>query len=42
MEKSRRRVHYEPLQKYGEIRCHIRDPDGYIIEVGQSTDLTEG
>jgi hypothetical protein len=25
-----------------EIRCYIRDPDGYIIEVGQSTDLTDG
>jgi catechol 2,3-dioxygenase-like lactoylglutathione lyase family enzyme len=32
----------EPLVKYGEIRCYIRDPDGYIIEVGQSTDLTYG
>jgi predicted enzyme related to lactoylglutathione lyase len=32
----------EPIQKYGEIRCYIRDPDGYIIEVGQSTDLTSG
>src|ERR1700733_7918778 len=30
----------EPIPKYGEIRCYIRDPDGYIIEVGQSTDLT--
>ena len=29
----------EPIPKYGEIRCYIRDPDGYIIEVGQSTDL---
>src|SRR6202451_3235484 len=28
----------QPLAKYGEIRCYIRDPDGYIIEVGQSTD----
>jgi predicted enzyme related to lactoylglutathione lyase len=27
----------EPIVKYGEIRCYIRDPDGYIIEVGQST-----
>jgi catechol 2,3-dioxygenase-like lactoylglutathione lyase family enzyme len=26
----------EPKDKYGEIRCYIRDPDGYIIEVGQS------
>lgn len=30
----------EPIPKYGEIRCYIRDPDGYIIEVGQSTDPT--
>ena len=28
----------EPIPKYGETRCYIRDPDGYIIEVGQSTD----
>ena len=26
----------EPKGKYGETRCYIRDPDGYIIEVGQS------
>jgi predicted enzyme related to lactoylglutathione lyase len=26
----------EPKDKYGEMRCYIRDPDGYIIEVGQS------
>ena len=26
----------EPLEKYGETRCYIRDPDGYIIEIGQS------
>ena len=32
----------EPMEKYGETRCYIRDPDGYIIEVGQSTDLTYG
>ena len=25
----------EPIEKYGETRCYIRDPDGYIIEVGQ-------
>jgi len=31
-----------PIPKYGEIRCYIRDPDGYIIEVGQSTDQTYG
>jgi catechol 2,3-dioxygenase-like lactoylglutathione lyase family enzyme len=32
----------EPIPNYGETRCYIRDPDGYIIEVGQSTDLTYG
>ncbi len=33
----------EPKDKYGETRCYIRDPDGYIIEVGQSKpDLTSG
>jgi catechol 2,3-dioxygenase-like lactoylglutathione lyase family enzyme len=26
-----------PKQQY-EIRCYIRDPDGYLIEVGQTTD----
>jgi catechol 2,3-dioxygenase-like lactoylglutathione lyase family enzyme len=25
----------EPKNKYGETRCYIRDPDGYIIEIGQ-------
>jgi catechol 2,3-dioxygenase-like lactoylglutathione lyase family enzyme len=25
-----------PIKKVGETRCYIRDPDGYIIEVGQS------
>ena len=32
----------EPIEKYGEMRCYIRDPDGYIIEVGQSTTLKYG
>jgi catechol 2,3-dioxygenase-like lactoylglutathione lyase family enzyme len=33
----------EPTDKYGETRCYIRDPDGYIIEVGQSKpDFTYG
>src|ERR1700749_3263977 len=31
-----------PIDKYGEIRCYIRDPDGYIIEVGQSTTVKYG
>ncbi len=32
----------EPIPKYGEIRCYIRDPDSYIIEVGQSARQHEG
>ncbi len=32
----------EPIPKYGETRCYIRDPDGYIIEIGQSTELVYG
>jgi predicted enzyme related to lactoylglutathione lyase len=32
----------EPIPKYGETRCYIRDPDGYIIEVGQSNALKYG
>jgi predicted enzyme related to lactoylglutathione lyase len=32
----------EPMPKYGETRCYIRDPDGYIVEVGQSTELKFG
>jgi catechol 2,3-dioxygenase-like lactoylglutathione lyase family enzyme len=27
-----------PKQHRYEIRCYIRDPDGYLIEVGQTTD----
>jgi catechol 2,3-dioxygenase-like lactoylglutathione lyase family enzyme len=26
-----------PKQHQSEIRCYIRDPDGYLIEVGQTT-----
>lgn len=25
-----------PMEKRGEIRCYIRDPDGYLIEVGET------
>ena len=33
----------KPIPKYGETRCYIHDPDGYIIEVGQSNpDVTYG
>jgi len=31
----------EPKVHASEIRCYIRDPDGYLIEVGQTT-TTEG
>ena len=27
-----------PKQHHYEIRCYIRDPDGHLIEVGQTTD----
>jgi predicted enzyme related to lactoylglutathione lyase len=27
-----------PKQHEYEIRCYVRDPDGYLIEVGQTTD----
>jgi hypothetical protein len=26
-----------PKQHRSELRCYIRDPDGYVIEVGQTT-----
>jgi lactoylglutathione lyase len=25
-----------PIQHDGEIRCYLRDPDGHLIEVGQT------
>jgi hypothetical protein len=28
----------EPKVHETEIRCYMRDPDGYLIEVGQTTD----
>ena len=31
-----------PIDRGAEIRCYIRDPDGYLIEVGQSTSLLHG
>ena len=31
-----------PIDRDAEIRCYMRDPDGYLIEVGQSTGLLEG
>ena len=40
--RSRAAEFTEQIPKYGETRCYIRDPDGYIIDVGQSTDLEYG
>jgi len=31
-----------PIDRGAEIRCYMRDPDGYMIEVGQSTGLQAG
>ena len=31
-----------PIDRGAETRCYIRDPDGYLIEVGQSTGLLHG
>lgn len=30
----------EPKDHQAEIRCYMRDPDGYIIEVGQTTGIS--
>lgn len=30
-----------PVDRGQEIRCYLRDPDGYLIEVGQSTRARE-
>ncbi|RKT88790.1 Catechol 2,3-dioxygenase [Saccharopolyspora antimicrobica] len=32
----------EPLDRKAEIRCYLRDPDGYLIEIGQATGMLEG
>ncbi|MGW4675836.1 VOC family protein [Streptomyces sp. NPDC004324] len=32
----------EPLDRASEVRCYLRDPDGHLIEVGQSTGLLRG
>ncbi|HYZ03256.1 MAG TPA: VOC family protein [Candidatus Binatia bacterium] len=31
-----------PIDRKAEVRCYMRDPDGYLIEVGQSTGLLHG
>ncbi len=28
-----------PIDRGAEIRCYIRDPDGYLIEVGEATGI---
>ncbi len=30
-----------PIDRGREIRCYMRDPDGHLIEVGQSTGILE-
>jgi catechol 2,3-dioxygenase-like lactoylglutathione lyase family enzyme len=31
-----------PIDRGAEIRCYMRDPDGYLIEVGQATGILHG
>ncbi|AJT69788.1 hypothetical protein T261_8192 [Streptomyces lydicus] len=31
-----------PIDRRAELRCYMRDPDGYLIEVGQATGLLDG
>ena len=31
-----------PIDRGAEIRCYLRDPDGHLIEVGQSTRALQG
>jgi catechol 2,3-dioxygenase-like lactoylglutathione lyase family enzyme len=31
-----------PIDRQAELRCYVRDPDGYLIEVGQATGILEG
>jgi len=42
LEKSRSRVHHGANTQVRRDSCYIRHPDGYIIEVGQSTALKHG
>jgi catechol 2,3-dioxygenase-like lactoylglutathione lyase family enzyme len=32
----------EPQDRGAELRCYLRDPDGYLIEIGQTTGLLHG
>ncbi|MFD6277135.1 VOC family protein [Streptomyces sp. NPDC060209] len=31
-----------PIDRKAEVRCYMRDPDGYLIEVGQATGMQHG
>jgi catechol 2,3-dioxygenase-like lactoylglutathione lyase family enzyme len=31
-----------PIDRGAEVRCYMRDPDGYLIEVGQATGVLHG
>jgi catechol 2,3-dioxygenase-like lactoylglutathione lyase family enzyme len=31
-----------PIDRGREVRCYIRDPDGHLIEVGQSKEVLDG
>jgi catechol 2,3-dioxygenase-like lactoylglutathione lyase family enzyme len=32
----------DPIDRKAELRCYMRDPDGYLIEIGQATGMLEG
>lgn len=32
----------EPIDRKAEIRCYLRDPDGYLVEIGQATGILQG
>jgi catechol 2,3-dioxygenase-like lactoylglutathione lyase family enzyme len=32
----------ERIDRKAELRCYLRDPDGYLVEVGQATGMLEG
>ncbi|MFA1548434.1 VOC family protein [Actinomadura chokoriensis] len=32
----------EPIDRKAELRCYMRDPDGYLIEIGQATGMVKG
>ena len=32
----------EPLDRKAEVRCYLRDPDGYLVAIGQATGMLHG